>query len=269
MVDEVEDPVGPAVDAATRTSLVAAGHVAVRLARERQEQANAWGEAAEQEARQLQQRWDAQRALARVEIEAADTRWLSQASAEQAAAVWQTAHVWAAVEPDAFGPSAERLRRDLQDRYGVDVLRGDSNESDLRAAADHEQMKARRADRERRVDEQSAATILASGGLDDEADEHREAAVDHRDEVNLRYGRADGLDARADRVGYDTEQRRAELAARIAGAGVGEDAAGGRVLAANANARAVRDATRPANASKKPSRGRKTTSRRRNQQLER
>lgn len=255
MVDEIDDPADKGTRAAARVVMMGAGVVAERLVRERQRQAQERAHASDKEARQLQERWNGQRALARVEIETADERWLGAASPQQAAAVWQSAHAWASVEPEQFGSSAERLRRHLEDRYGVQIQTGQDVEAQLRSAADKERNQARAHEQDQAIDNFTAATLLTGGDVED-LDQVRGESDEAGDLAERHHDRADVLDGRADAAGYDTDQRRAQLATRIEAAGNDAPVVQERVRAANANAKPSKEATRTTSARRRGKRTR-------------
>jgi hypothetical protein len=211
MEDEIEDPAAEQITKSARTLLMAAGVAAEQIARARQTAAERRAAAEGAEANQLQARWDAERSLAIVEVTSADRDWFDRATPQQIGAVWQTAQEWAQVDPE-FGPQAERIRVEIEERYGLDIASVDATGSDLsdelHAQEQFDRAKSRDRERHNRTDAQAADEILLTAGRD-----------------------------------YDSDRRRQMMGERARAAGVDQDVVDGRVLAANAHARPLSEAT--------------------------
>lgn len=211
MGEEVEDPAAEQIAKSARTLLMAAGVAGEQIARARRNAVERSAATDGDEASRLQARWDAERSLAIVEVTSADSAWFDRATPQQAGAVWQTAHEWEQVDP-AFGPPAERIRTEIEHRYGLDIATVDATGEDLSAELlaqeQFDEAKAREREREDSVDRESADVVLLSAGAD-----------------------------------YDTDHRRDALGERARVAGVDGDVVDGRLRAANAHARPLSEAT--------------------------
>lgn len=259
MSEQIEDPSGEVLDRTSRLVLSAAAVVGRRLADELHEQV-ARREAAEAaEAARLKQRWDAGQAAARAQVQVTGETWMQQATPEQAAEAWSTAHAWAGVDP-TFRADEERLRQGIKERWGVDVGAGDPAE--LQRKADLERVKAQAEDRAQVTDEMMAGGILAGTGDElvalEDADRHSGNAENHE-------AAATALEASS----YDSEERRQALAERAVAAGIDGETADGRVRAANANAEPIKNATKKTRGQVKAKRRAAANQRTRSDQLSR
>jgi hypothetical protein len=212
MEDEVEDPAAEQIAKSARTLLMAAGVAAEQIARARRHTAEDKAAIHGDQREQLQARWTVERSLAIVEVTSADRDWFDRATPQQAGAVWQTAHAWAQVDTE-FGSHAERIRTEIEDRYGldiasIDVIGGDLS-GELHAQEQFEQAQRLEQKLDHTGDTQTSNAVLLTSDAD-----------------------------------YDTERRRQAMGDRARKAGVDADVVNGRVLAANAHARPMREATR-------------------------
>ncbi len=209
-----EDPGHQAVTKAGRTAAMTAAVAAEQLARVwRAEREKARRSSAEQ-AQRFQARYDAERALARAQLAAADATWARVAEPDEVARVWQTARVWAELEPAEFIQTEARLREEIREQRGTDV-------EDLASVAPV------RDGAPEALDEVRAGVVAAGAAAD--------AAVDREEASHGQDSVAGGGDAHLV-VGYDTEQRWEQLRERMEVAGVEADAAAGRVVAAKGHA---------------------------------
>lgn len=240
MVEEIEDPSSQAVQQAIRIALTAAGMLAEQIARQRQEQAQRIVDAEGAESERLQARWDAQKAAAQVELTSADDRWFDRATPRDTADLWQTAQVWAGVEPEDFGAEETRIRAEIERRYDLDLVdvdrQGRELAEELRERADAQRAREREQDREASADEFSAGAVAVGAGQDAALDR---AESEHR-EATRAGGAANDLDIQADGVEYDSDTRRAALAQRARNGGADVETVEARVTASNANGQPAR-----------------------------
>ena len=239
-----DDPAHETVTASSRAVLMAATVAAEQVARHWRNQAERQQAASAGDAGRWSERYDAQRRLARIEVGAADQRWVDGVGLDQVARVWETTHAWSQLEPAEFGPESARIRGLVRDKYGVDLATPDAGATAdrLHRAAEHEHELGTQ-DRAERRDATAAAVVTATAGADREHDRAEDAAATTPRAVAQHDQASNGLDAIA--YDYDSEARRSQLVERAMEYGTEPDVAEGRARAANAQARPVRQATQP------------------------
>lgn len=132
MVDE-PDGVNEMVIGGLRVALTAALHIAEQRARVRAQLAREAATADAQRARELQARLDAERAAARAAVAPlGEDVWWTSPRIEDLPHTWATAREWAEHDPD-IARVADRIRREVSDRWGIDVDAPDVDLTDLRA----------------------------------------------------------------------------------------------------------------------------------------
>ena len=120
MADE-PDGVDDAIRDRMRVALTVAVRGAEALSRATERAARDRQTAAEQQTRGLRERFDAQRTAAVAALDPVrQNGWWDRASPAHVADAWQTAHAWRAHDPRADA-AAQRIREQVQRRYGVDV----------------------------------------------------------------------------------------------------------------------------------------------------
>lgn len=263
MSEHIEDPSGEVVDRVARVTLTAAAVLGRRLADDLRERAARQQAVEAGEAARLQEWWNAEQASARALLQATGETSMQTATPEEAAEAWSTAHAWAAVDP-TFRADDERLRQGIQERWGVDVAAGDGES--LRRGADVESAKAHGEDRAQAADEVAAGGILAGTSEELAA---LEDADRHRTNAERSEAAAASLDASADAVAYDSDERRQALADRARAAGVDHQTVDGRLRAASANAEPVKNATKKSRSQTKVRRRGGASERTRTDQLSR
>ena len=126
MADE-PDGINETFESTARVAMTAAGLLAERIARARQQAQHDAQAASEQQARELQTRLDAERGAARASLAPVQRdEWWDNASAEDIGDAWQTANAWRDVDPDADRATG-RIRDELRGRYAIDVDSLDAN----------------------------------------------------------------------------------------------------------------------------------------------
>lgn len=173
------DGIEEAFDGALRTSIAVASRVAERLMRMREEAARRAEAASVQQAREYQARLEAERAVARAELAPVhEASWWDRAGTEDIARAYETATVWS-VDDEEARRAGDRIREEMQARYGVDVGSPGADPTAVRdalAMADGERDLAS-AERTRAVEEQAEAQQLLERAerVDERAEqEHRE-----------------------------------------------------------------------------------------------
>jgi hypothetical protein len=202
MADE-SDGINEAFQGSARVAITAAGLMAERIMRQR-EQAQRDAEAAsQQEARELQARTDSERGAARASLAPVSRdEWWDRAGAEEIGVAWETANAWRDVDPDAQR-TVDHMRDELRGRYAIDT---DSLGADPTAVAEALERRERAARlaaqaRERaRVDEAQALPLMVAARVADRDQDERNPEDPERGEEL-----------------YDSAERRRELASDLDG----------------------------------------------------
>jgi len=185
MADE-HDGIDEALEGMLRIGLTAAGRVAEVAARAREQAERDARAASEAQARELAQRLQAERAAARAQLAPVDrTDWWHQARPEDIAQVWETARSWQHLDPVAER-AAGRIRREVADRYGIDIDAPGGDPATVRDAL------ARRGIAERDTGAQRS-TADAEDAEDAEDAAARAAGEDRGDTSDRRRPPADAL----------------------------------------------------------------------------
>lgn len=204
MVEE-SDAVHDAVGGQLQTALAVAGQFGERLARLRTEFAYKNQAQSSQVARELEARFEAERFAARASFASVqEGAWWDSATPKQIADVYETAIVWRDHD-EAATEAIEKIRSEIQERYGVDVtdawldpiLLGDALD-DAEIAVAHERIRAIEAG-----EELTATQILMADFVERE---------------NLRSDAEQMLERDPDRAfdaGWDTPERREATLQRL------------------------------------------------------
>lgn len=248
MVDDT-DGVGETLDSSLRIALTVASQFAERFARLREEWNRQREAAATQEARELQSRLDAERAAVRGQLAVVDQpAWWDRADVQDIADAREAAAAWSDHD-DVAARANETIRREVQDRYGIDV---DATGADPAAVADAlrraEADRAQVREEQRRSGEElTASQILLSSAeaRDRDADAAAERAQGNGDPTAAAESVSQEREAAAERAqavgSYDSAERRAEFARSLEGTASAEEVHG-RVLADAGNAKSPREA---------------------------
>lgn len=208
--------------------------------------------------RDAMREFDAQRDAVRADVGAtADARWWDNATPEQVAATYEKAAAWETLDPEV-ARSAERMRTELRDRYGVE--NAGAGQAALRDAVERDQRTRDDATQQRTaagVDvAQAGAYVAAADRLDHESD-RRDREQYEQDQADLTRGDVDaplasvtdGLsddgrrgegspenaaaDANRDTAddSYDRAERREAWAAEMEANGLTADQVQGRIAA--------------------------------------
>jgi len=170
---EEHDGIDEALEGMLRIGLTAAGRVAEVAARAREQAARDARAASEAQAGELAGRLQAERAAARAQLAPVDrTDWWHQSRPEDIAVAWETARSWQHLDPVAER-AAGRIRREVADRYGIDVDAPGGNPAAVRDAL------ARRGIAERDTGSQRS-TAPAEDAAARAAGEDRGDTSDHR-----------------------------------------------------------------------------------------
>lgn len=209
------DGIDEAFEAALRVGLTAAGRMAERVAREREQQQRDAQARSEQEARELQARLDSERAAARAALAPVEQeQWWHSARPEEIADAWQTANAWKDSDAEAQR-ATDRIRRELQERHGIDTSQLGADPGAVRDALERRDEAQLAADRQRaqaRGEHATATALLAEPDTDQalpaEHEEERERGEQQYDGAQRREELAEQLEA----IG-DTESAQARVLA--------------------------------------------------------
>jgi len=206
MAEHEPDGINEAFQASVRVAITAAGLVAERLMRQR-EQAHRDAEAEGRQATlDLRARIAAERVTVRAELfDVQHDAWWRRAGAQEIGDAWQTAQGWRSEESVADW-TADRIRDELRRRYAIDVNSLDADRGAVQDALERRERALRLATQARETargsDAVAAPLMVAAGRADRQQNANRDAA-----------GQA-GDGARADRP-YDSAERRSDLAAEL------------------------------------------------------
>ncbi len=248
MVDDT-DGVCETFDNSLRIALTVASQFGERFARLREEWSRQREAAATQEARELQSRLDAERAAVRGQLAVVDQpSWWDRADVRDIADAREAAVAWSDHD-DVASRANETIRREVQDRYGIDV---DAAGADPAAVADA--LRCAEADRAQAREEQrrsgedlTASQILISSTEARDRDADAAAERVHRSEDSAAATESVSQERKAavERLraagSYDSAERRAEFARSLEGTASAEEIRG-RVLADTGNAKSPREA---------------------------
>jgi hypothetical protein len=189
------DGINDALASQLRVALTAAGQLAERAARARQQAAQHAQAASEHHARQYASRLDAERALARAAVAPVHaSQWWEHATLDDIAHAWETARSWQDIDPAAHD-AAEHISQQLRDRYQLDTRDLRADPEAVRAALSQRERSDHDAQREH-VD--AAALLSTANHLDAAADRQRDAEISNRELAQRLEGVVDPetLDAR-------------------------------------------------------------------------
>lgn len=198
------DGMDDAVDGAMRTGLMVASRIGEQLARMREGEQRNIAVAEEHRARQLQERFDAHRAAARAQLApVARDDWWDKATPEMIDRVHETATAWKAHDTEA-AQSSEKIRDQVQARYGIDVNKTGADEASVSAALARAQQARSEAENERtkasaeRSDDVAAVAAVASANEQDNATKKAQAEPAY-DSPERRQQLAESLEGKGDR----------------------------------------------------------------------
>ncbi|GHD52961.1 hypothetical protein D9V29_14715 [Mycetocola manganoxydans] len=262
MADET-DGVGETFDDSLRIALTVASQFGERISRLREQMSHTREAAAQQEYRELENRFEAERGAARASLEPVrHAEWWDTAKIDDIALAHETATVWRDHD-DIAREAGDTIRREVQDRYGIDVDAPGGDPAQVAAALrEAEQARANaRAERERSAEELTASQILFANA------ERREREAQEQSEKDWNSGDVDGADIAdlnefADREAdwkqageavnergasaqeYDSSERRQKFASSLEEKGIAKETVAARVLADGENAKHPREAVR-------------------------
>ncbi|MDF9277741.1 hypothetical protein P4U43_08060 [Arthrobacter sp. EH-1B-1] len=200
------DGVDEAIEGLSRTGIAVAARLGEQLARMREQSLREQQAADEQRARELQVRYESQRKAAQAQLApTAEDRWWDQARPQDIERVHETATAWKQFDP-AAQEAAERIRREVKERYGVDADNPGAHDRAVSEALAQAERDRAEADRQRSAGERNGAEAAAVIGASEREDRNRETAVESENNA-----------AREAEPLYDSEERRQSFAASLDG----------------------------------------------------
>lgn len=222
---EETDGIEEAFEGQLRVLVTAAGQIAERISRAREEASRRAQAVSEQAAREMQDRFEAERKTAQLEVSRVHTpEWWDRATPEQMAHTYQVARAWTREDPEA-ARAEQTMRNEFRSRYNLDVDKTDADPAAVSAAMQKAERDRADADAERhRAATEAAEAQLLLNQADQEdrrADEARLSA-EHEHDPDIQAQRLTEAEAAGDRSGairedgravYDSSERR-EITAR-------------------------------------------------------
>lgn len=200
------DGVDEAIEGLSRTGIAVAARLGEQLARMREQSLREQQAVDEQRARELQVRYESQREAARAQLApTTDDRWWDQARPQDIERVHETATAWKQFDP-AAQEAAERIRREVRERYGVDVDNPGADDRAVSEALAQAERNRAEADRQRSAGDRDGAEAAAVVGASGREDRGRQSEVE-----------AENMAAKEAGPLYDSEERRQSFAASLDG----------------------------------------------------
>ena len=136
MAEPESDGIAEVFDDGMRLAITAAGRVAERRIRQREQEMREAQATSEQTARELQARIDAERRTALAQLQATrNPDWWDHASVDDVASAWEAAQEWRDRDSEAEA-AAERMRPEIIERYGLDPEQVGVHADDTATVAD-------------------------------------------------------------------------------------------------------------------------------------
>jgi len=237
MVEE-SDGIQDALEGQLRVLITAAGQVAERVTRAREDALRRTRAGSEHEARAVQSRLAAAQAAARVELgNVHRPEWWEQASPDQIGHTYQVARAWATDDPEA-GRAEQRIRDELRTRYDIDANTTGAAPSVVRGAVEQA---GQDPGRHQAVENAEAHLLMTQAGNEDR--------------------RAAGTAAETEHTIYDSVERRAATARSLQAQGIDPDAVATRMHADTSQATPATEAVKTAGKNPASPMARKTPSR--------
>lgn len=244
---EETDGIEEAFEGQLRVLVTAAGQIAERMARARENALHRAQAASEQEARELQSRFASEQRAARAEMSNVHrSEWWDRATPEQIGHTYEVARAWSKEEPEAVR-AEQRMRDELRTRYSIDVENAGANPEAVRQAVQRELARSEH-DRAAAAAEQSrseqeraeAQRLMTMADQDERRAEESRAAAEHEPDPEERVraaAEAEQREAQADRARedgrtfYDSAERRAGTAQSLEAQGIDREVVATRMRA--------------------------------------
>lgn len=253
---EETDGIEEAFEGQLRVLVTAAGQIAERFARAREEASRRAQAVSEQAAREMQDRFEAERKTAQLEVSRVhSTEWWERATPEQMAHTYQVARAWTKDDPEA-ARAEQTMRNEFRSRHNLDVEKTDPDPAAVQAAVQKAERDRADADAERhRAATEAAEAQLLMNQADQEdrrADEARLAA-EHEPDTETRAQRVAEAEAAGDRsaairedsrTAYDSAERREGTAQDLESKGIDSEAVATRMRADVSQAKPATEAVK-------------------------
>lgn len=253
---EETDGVGETFDDSLRIALTVASQFGERISRLREQMSRTREAAAQQEYRELENRFEAERGAARASLEPVrHAEWWDSAKVDDIALVHETATVWRDHD-DVARDAGDTIRREVQDRYGIDVdMPGADTAAVTAALAEAERSRAgAAAERKDAGQELTAAQLLFAQAARHEREINDQRRDAHKDDLAEDLGGYEPAvvpenvepardAARTEAVQqYDSSERRQAFASSLEARGIDERTIAARIIADGENAKHPREA---------------------------
>ncbi|MSS00398.1 hypothetical protein FYJ28_16465 [Arthrobacter sp. BL-252-APC-1A] len=229
---EETDGIEEAFEGQLRVLVTAAGQIAERISRAREEASRRAQAVSEQAAREMQERFEAERKTAQLEVSRVHTpEWWDRATPEQMAHTYQVARAWTREDPEA-ARAEQTMRNEFRSRYNLDVDKTNADPAAVSAARQKAERDRADADAERhRAATEAAEAQLLLNQADQEdrrADEARLAA-EYEHDPDIQAQRLTEAEAAGDRSAafredgrtvYDSADRREGTARDLESKGI-------------------------------------------------
>lgn len=268
---EETDGIEEAFEGQLRVLVTAAGQIAERFARAREEASRRAQAASEQAARQMQDRFEAERKTAQLEVTRVhNPEWWARASPEQMAHTYQVARAWTRDDPEA-ARAEQTMRNEFRERYNLDVDKTDADPAAVQAAMQKAERDRADADAERhRAATEAAEAQLLMNQADQEdrrADEARLSA-EHEHDPDVQAQQLAEVEAAGDRSGairedgravYDSAERRDGMAKDLESKGIDREVVATRMRADVSQGKPAIEAVKPSDVKTPKARRRRGT----------
>lgn len=231
MADET-DGIEEAFEGQLRVLVTAAGQIAERFARAREEASRKAQAVSEQAAREMQDRFEAERKTAQLEVTRVhDPAWWDRATPEQMAHTYQVARAWTKDDPEA-ARAEQTMRTEFRSRYNLDVEKTDADPAAVNAAVQKAERDRADADAERHraaAEATEAQLLLHQADQEDRRADEARLSAEHEHDPETRAQRLAEAEAAGDRstvirgdglTAYDSAERREGTARDLESRGI-------------------------------------------------
>lgn len=217
---EETDGIEEAFEGQLRVLVTAAGQIAERFARAREEASRQAQAVSEQAAREMQDRFEAERKTAQLEVSRVHSpEWWDRATPEQMAHTYQVARAWTKDDPEA-ARAEQTMRNQFRSRYNLDVEKTDADPAAVNAAVQKAERDRADADAERHraaAEATEAQLLLTQADQEDRRADEARLSAEHEPDPETRAQRLAEAEATGDRStairddgrsAYDSAERR-------------------------------------------------------------
>ena len=217
---EETDGIEEAFEGQLRVLVTAAGQIAERFARAREEASRKAQAVSVQAAREMQDRFEAERKTAQLEVSRVHSpEWWDRATPEQMAHTYQVARAWTKDDPEA-ARAEQTMRNEFRSRYNVEVEKTDADPAAVNAAVQKAERDRADADAERHraaTEATEAQLLLNQADQEDRRVDEARLSAEHESDPETRAQRLAEAEAARDRstaireegrTVYDSAERR-------------------------------------------------------------